>query len=479
MGFDIAPAQVQSYYSPLLDVPFYALVASGLPAYAIAFLMGLPFGAAGWFFYRISRDVVRDLGIERDGFVLALVALVALTAAAGFSQIGSTMNEWATAVLVMAALFVLVRARRAGDGADAGAGALAGLICGAAAGLKLTATLYVLALGVVVLVCFRGQRGYARMVVAFALCATAGLALAYGNWASLLWKRFGNPFFPYFNAIFRSEWWEPQSFFDTKFRPSSFLGWLTLPFRLVVRNRLMSEADLRDPRLALLIVSVAWLAVRLARRAHAAHETVAVALRRAMPPSLRLLAVFVAAAYVAWLGLFTVYRYAIPLELVASLLLVVALRAILVPARRPDVGLGIAAALVVAVTVPPYWGRARVHTGPYFDVQVPQVPSDALIMLTTGEPFAYLIPFIGSGPRVVAPVSNFTGPWHHNRLQRELAAVVAGHRGPVYSIRYLDATSEADDAAMAAYGFVRGACEPIRSNLESRPVGLCRLARQP
>src|SRR4029453_4221079 len=188
MGFDIPPAQVPSYYSPLLDVPFYALVASGLPAYAIAFLMGLPFGAAGWFFYRISRDVVRDPGIERHGFVLALVAVVGLTAAAGLSHIGSTMNEWATAVLVMAALFVLVRARRAGDGADAGAGALAGLICGAAAGLKLTATLYVLALGVVVLVCFRGQRGYARMVVAFALCATAGLALAYGNWASLLWK---------------------------------------------------------------------------------------------------------------------------------------------------------------------------------------------------------------------------------------------------------------------------------------------------
>ena len=90
MSFDIAPAQAQSYYSPLLDVPFYALVASGLPAFAITFLMGLPFGVAAWFFYRIARDAVHDLGGEREGLALAAVGVVALTGAAGFSQIGST-----------------------------------------------------------------------------------------------------------------------------------------------------------------------------------------------------------------------------------------------------------------------------------------------------------------------------------------------------------------------------------------------------
>ena len=478
MSFDIAPAQVQSYYSPLLDVPFYALVVNGLPAFAITFLLGLPFGLAAWFFYRIARDAVHDLDVKREGPVLAAVGVVALTGAAGFSQIGSTMNEWATAALVMAALFVLVRARRAEEGHDIVAAALAGLLCGVAAGLKLTAALYVVALGITLLAGFRGRAGYVRAALAFASCAAAGLAVAYGYWALLLWDRFGNPFFPYFNGVFRSEWWDPQSFFDAKFRPTSLAAWLTLPFRLAFRNRLASEADLRDPRLALLLVFGALSAVSLVRQARAAHETGFVALRRAMPPSLRLLATFAATSYVAWLGLFTVYRYAIPLELIASLLLVLAVRASIGPGRR-DLAMGVVAVVVVAATLPPYWGRARLHSGPYFDVRIPPVASDALILLMTGEPFAYMIPFVESGARVIAPVSNFTGPWHDNRLQRQMATLLAWQRGPLYAIRYLDASNAAENAAMAAYGLVPGACEPIRSNLESRPVGLCRLARRP
>jgi hypothetical protein len=45
--------------------------------------------------------------------LLGAILLVGLTGAAGLSQIGSTMNEWATASLVMAALFLVVRAVRA------------------------------------------------------------------------------------------------------------------------------------------------------------------------------------------------------------------------------------------------------------------------------------------------------------------------------------------------------------------------------
>ncbi len=479
LGFDYAPAQVQSFYSPLLDVPFFALVASGLPTYAITFLLGLPFGAGAWFFYRIARDAVGELGVEREGPVLAAVVLVALTGAAGFSQIGSTMNEWATAAFVLGALFALVRARRGGDVSPAAAAGVAGLLCGVATGLKPTAAIYAVALGCTLLACFRGRPGYARALLAFALSALGGLALTYGYWAFVLWERFGNPFFPYFNGLFRSEWWDPQSFFDAKFRPTSLAGWIGLPFGLAFRNRLASEADLRDPRLALLIAFGIVLAASVVRRARAAGESVAAAIRRSLPPPLRLLAVFAAAAYAAWIAVFTIYRYAIPLELVASLLLVLAMRATLAGFRRRDLWLGAAAVLVVAATIPPYWGRARLSAGPYFDVAMPAIAADSLVLLMTGEPFGYLVPFLPPGARAAAPASNFTGPWHHNRLQREMAALIAAQRGPIYAIRYLDATVAAEEATMAAYGLARNdaECRAIRSNREARPLGVCPLLR--
>ncbi len=100
--------------------------------------------------------------------------------------------------------------------------------------------------------------------------------------------------------------------------------------------------------------------------------------------------------------------------------------------------------------------------------------------MMTGQPFGYLVPFIESGARVIAPASNFTGPWHDNRLQREMATLIAHPPGPIYSIRYLDAI-DAPEATMAAYGLQRrdNKCRPIQSNLETPAGRLCPLVRRP
>jgi hypothetical protein len=480
MYWDYAPAQIQSYHSPLLDLPFYALVRAELPAFAITFLMGVPFGLAVYFFYRITRYATVALAPRREPIVLLAIGLVALTGAAGFSQIGSTMNEWATAALVMAALFALVRTIGADGTVLVRAAALAGLLCGIAAGLKLTAAIYGIALFASFVLCFRGRPGFARAALALAAAMAAGFVAAYGYWGVVLWERFRNPFFPYFNGLFQSEYWEPRSFFDTKFRPPTFVRWLTLPFGLAGRNRLASEAELRDPRLALLGVVAVFFAVSLVRQSRVAGETVLRSFRRRMPPILRLLAVFAGASYVAWLLTFTIYRYAIPLELVASLLLVVALRSMLAGFARRDALLAAVSLLIVAATVMPYWGRARLHAGRYIEVTVPPIAGDSLVLMMTGEPFGYIVPFIESGARVIAPSSNFTGPAYGNRLQREMAALIAGQQGPMYAIRYLDRVDAGEEATMAAYGLRRAddECRTIRSNLEgTRPLGLCRLLR--
>ena len=75
-----------------------------------------------------------------------------------------------------------------------------------------------------------------------------------------------------------------RSFFDAKFHPPTLARWITLPFGLAERNRLGSEADLRDPRLALLCVFAAPRRIARARGAGFRRE-VLTTLRRAMPPS--------------------------------------------------------------------------------------------------------------------------------------------------------------------------------------------------
>lgn len=60
-GLDWAPAQLQSFHSPFLDLPFYALVAADVPARAIAFVLAVPTGIAWYCFARIAAtQVTRD-----------------------------------------------------------------------------------------------------------------------------------------------------------------------------------------------------------------------------------------------------------------------------------------------------------------------------------------------------------------------------------------------------------------------------------
>jgi hypothetical protein len=72
---DSAPAFIQTFHNPLPDLPFYALVASGLPASLIEFALGIPVGVGAYFFFRIARDLVGDLRIEHEGWALAAICV--------------------------------------------------------------------------------------------------------------------------------------------------------------------------------------------------------------------------------------------------------------------------------------------------------------------------------------------------------------------------------------------------------------------
>jgi hypothetical protein len=136
------------------------------------------------------------------------------------------------------------------------------------------------------------------------------------------------------------------------------------------------------------------------------------------------------------------------------------------------------AGFVVVATYVPYWGRAPAGFGPAVHADVPPVPRDALVMIFTPAPLGYVVPFVDSGARVIRPASNFTGPAHDNRLQREMAALVASQRGPMFVIRRADETDPGEEAMLARYGLRRQdeRCLPFRASFDDH-LALCPLER--
>lgn len=475
LGFDVAPAQLQTYHNPLADLPFYGL-AQALNDYprAVAFLMGLYTAAAAFFLLRMlvllfPFDRHRANGAAWVGAAM----LVGLTGAMGTATWGTTMNEWPSTALVIAALWLAVRAAIEGEAAHRRAFALGGLLVGLAAGMKLTYGTF--AVGFVAAALAYGTRGERLRRAAVAGIATAiGFALAYGWWGWTLWTHFDNPFFPYFNATFRSPWWEPVDFYDPAFGPRGWRQWVFFPILFTQKSLLTSQVAFRDYRLAtLLVLAVAALLVSRARR-----------LRGLPPPpgpasrAWTLLAIFTLVSYAAWLKLFAQYRYLVPLDVISGALIVALLLYLLRDGRARLAAVVVLGALLVGTTRPGSWGRVAFGER-YFDLQAPAIEPGALVIVGYAHPIAYAAPFLRSDARFVSPANNFMGHEQHNGLVKRAAEMIRAHRGPLYLLEFKE-RNPMDRRTLEIFGLAsdQAACRPVPSSFDFNYLRICPLERR-
>lgn len=463
---DIAPAQLQSFYAPTLDVAQFVL-RRALNAHkaALAALLAVPDALAAW----LALGIALRMGLPCGAGLLAV--LFGATGAAGLPTLGTGMSEAVPACLVLAALASLYQPPPPaplpqGEGAKksltrslllpfpCGRGSGAGFLAGAAIGLKLTAAPYALGLAAALL----ATRW--RALPLFVAGMAAGALAVGGPWWWTLWLHTGNPIFPYFNDVFRSAWAPEAAMTDTRFLPSDALHALFFPlFWAVQPSRLIAELPVRDPRLALAWIGCLVVLLRATWQ------------RKAPPAPVRVLLAFWIVAFVAWEARFSILRYAATLELLAGIPIALALVPLRARALTPIL------AAFAAITVYPDWGRAA--PGPLAaDVRPPAFPANSLVLLLDPAPMAYVAAFTPAGPRFVGLNSNLVRPGENTALARAAAEAVARHDGPLWGLESpADQPGEAD-RALAAYGLVRGApCAPVRSNLDADAIRACPLLR--
>jgi hypothetical protein len=472
---DIAAAQLQTYLNPLLDVPFYLMVAADWPPRLIAFALALPAGIGAWLLAKCLLVLFRDRTGWSRRLEIALAFVIGVTATNAIAMTGITMNEWPGAMLTMLALWLLLRGI-ADDALAPSTLLVAGLAVGVAAGLKLTAATFGVGLAVALLL-WRGIDRRALLGTTwFSAGVLAGVALGGGYWMWSLWSRFGNPVFPYFNTVFESPWWVVAPV-PSWYGPKSATDWLVFPLRLFAATEgFVGEIRFRDWRLPILYLLALGLAGRWLLRAwHARRGTPSVpALAPGVAATWRFVAIFWGASFAVWFALHSIYRYLIPLELLTGALILVALR-LLVPARALTAA---AIAVTLAATVSaryPDWWHVPFRTR-WFEVRVPEVAPNSLVLTVGGAPVGYALPFFPPDARFLGIDNNISVPWQPTRMQAEIAARLRTHDGPVYALAY---PAGIGARALADYGLQRlpATCATIRTNMSTSPLELCRLQR--
>jgi hypothetical protein len=445
-GVDYFVSLTQSYFSPTLDFPYYFLASGSLKNYpkVISAIMGLPYGVILFIACSLSKiladEAVSDR-VERN-FIIVLCAAFSVGGSALWSQVGTTTNELPLAALILAGLLVFVKGYATnGDASLSRSRYIAiGMCFGCAVGLKLTASIYVPAMAFCILFAAKNNRERLQGFFWFCLAVALSIIVLYGPWAFHLYRETGNPFFPMLNNVFHSPWWETNRGRDITFLPKSALQWLLYPFYWATSLvTTVAEPPFRDPRFAMFYVIATLLLVASAWKRWRCPDVAG----RSRHSLFALSTGFVIVAYIAWLAMFSILRYAVPIEVLASILF--PLSAVLLFKKIAGPGknkIAIAGSLVIvacamAITTPPNWGRVQ-YSRQIFSVNAPTLPINSVVVMAD-DPLGFIAPFLYARQ----PTLRFVGAPSYMikakkyRITKTIEGIILSSRTPVYVAFYM------------------------------------------
>ena len=490
LALDIGPAHANTFYNPLLDVPVY-LLGQALPAKAVGFLLGTVQGLNFVLLFALLRAlIVAPSPAQHSGFA-AVVAGVGVLGGGHLSLVGTTYYDNVVSLAVIGtALIVAASASTIFAGpmrSSVARTAVAGLVLGAGAGLKLPTAVFAVGFCAAFLVTAGSAGRRFGLAFAFGFGVLGGMAIFAGPWMWYLWTEYDNPLFPYFNEVFRSPMGLPASYRDTRFIPQSLWETLAFPFLFSFDPYRVGEIVFRDFRilaaygalLATPFIPWGW------RRAH---RSTAPAVE---PLGARYVIAAAALSYAAWIPLFSIYRYILSLEMLAPVLVTAAVGLWPVAPRARVAAVATALAVVAVTAKPGSWGRLENWTERFVEVEAPALPRpDATLVVITGfEPVAFVIPAFPPPVAFVRLQGYLNNPDDGDTgLNRRVRERLARHGGDIYLL-FSDWGAEHPDwaareqeitvAALLRYGLAAdfGACRPVTANLADY-VRLCPVARR-
>jgi hypothetical protein len=489
LGHDIAPAQLQTYHNPILDAACYLLLKHATPR-IYGFVLGAVQAVNCWLVYEIAKTVFSGMSPRFNIRLSFLCAVLAFYGVVGISELGTTGHDLTTASFVHCAILLFLRTvnverERLRFSWNALA---AGFVLGLGVGLKLTLAVYALGFAGGFLVRRSSFRLRVRESLSWGAGLGAGVLSSAGPWMFRLYRTFGNPMFPYYNAVFESAYVEPVNFRDTAFVPKTVRQGLLFPFHFTYDQLAAREEPFQDLRFSIvyLLVLVAlaaavarWVAARVSERRSAASATGGPSLTLADERGQWLLAFFLL-SYVGWQLQFAIYRYVAPLEQLAPILIVLLTARVVTDERQLATMTAVLFAIIASSLRVPITGRAPWDTR-ILEMVPPALrdPAKTTVVMTSWEPTSYVIPSFPAAVRFVRIESNF----FHPDVGTKLAELVRGALGLRDRDYYLLTTPQALPNAtglLDGYGLklIESACTKPDTPFGD-PLAFCRLESAP
>ncbi len=501
---DIAPAQIQSFYNPTVDVPFYFLL-ERLDPRVYGFLIGTLHGINFSLLVCLAAKMVRIISpLCRFAFILALSATGVF--AAGFiGQLGTVYHDNTVSLFFLCALLIIVswytKIVESSGSKCLVVLCVAGFIAGAGVGLKYTLAPY--AVGLCAAFLCTPTRMSRRLLLCFCFGSgvMVGVLVTAGHWMAFLWSEFQSPLFPYLNNIFQSSFAPEVPFTDDRYKPRGWLEAAFYPIVFAINPSSVSPLYFRDLRFAILLIGlVILLDCHVLGTRNPRIKPHPVALVDRVTGSYLIWVVII--TYLLWLRAFSLYRYLVGLELIVPLAFLVVFDRLPLARWKRTALTGTSMVLILSTLSPQAWWRQQ-WANEFFGVKVPEIskPAETVILIAGLSPLSYVIPAFPPDVRFIRVEANWmvypepidyaadprpyanTGKWEatagspgKSRILRNIRSIVEAHEGPKF---VLFDRSEQDHIQHVLDTFEERAlfdnCQPVVSRLDPDNLQLCPL----
>jgi len=471
MGWDIAPANMQTWFNPALDVPILWMTLH-LPAPLVSASLAALAAGNVVLSYWIARAV---LGWPTDGIQRITATGIALVSCAltfwspmFISELGTTFGDNLGSLAVVAALYTVLR-----SGFSVKSYFWAGLWLGIAMSVKLTNANAVIAFVVATTAMFLRPAAWLAGLIRLAASGLGALVTFLpvgGAWLAYIYSRYGNPTFPIYNNVFHSEFYAPLSMTDARFVPGTFWDIISFLPRIAMGDHPSAEVYYRDVRACIAVIAILVFVVLASSRRIRFQDGFSL-------KNLTFVIVFYVAFLAVWLNFFGIARYALVLDQLAPFISLAVASLLPWPGGAVRSLIAILVLGMVIATQPANWGRVAQGWDWFaFDVPVAARTEGVLYVLHSTDAEAFVALALPASARLVRingnmPLDPTVG------LGLQARAVIVGHSGPIRTLANTDAEGRLDEAYLTRFGvgFDAGPCFDIGSRLAT--IRSCPLKR--
>lgn len=471
-NIDLSPAQIQTFFNPTLDlIPYYII--QNYPPWVFGVALGAWQGLNLWLVYILSLRIFIFAEMKWSILFATFCSIFGFIGPITITELGTTHHDTTLSVFIIGSVYLyitsLIKYNKNNIKLCRTHLTFSGFMIGISVGLKLTFAIYaigiILAIIIVQLFLLRKKNG----LVLFFAAAIFGFIVAAGHWMYFLWVEYRNPLFPLYNNLFHSPFISYEDLTDKRFLPKSFIEAILFPIYFNKNNHFGSEVKFQDFRIAaLFIISLAWLTYTIYK------------FIKKYPPAflssnlnashiLLWLLIFIFTSYIVWLNLFAVYRYLICIELLTPLTLLLIVGIYSNKTLYYTLMILLLSIIISLIRVPDF-GRVR-WSKTFFGVQPPKLPEndEAIVLITSDKPLAYVIPSFPISYHFIRIESNFINPSKNNYQTNKIKDLLKRSLNNIYILtdrgelnsgliiinQYLDSKSVEIKA-----------CEPVYSRIQ-------------